>query len=312
MTATDTADARVTGTHALAGLGWMLLAQACFAAMNVSARLAGGGVPWPEVASARFLVGALLAWGIARSRGASLAITDRRTSWMRAIFGTLSAVCTFYAITSRRINLGDAATLGATAPIFVALLAPAMLGERSGRAVPLAAAIAFAGVALVLEPSFESALDVALVATLGAFLYAIALISLRRLGSGETHEAVVFHFSCVALATMTALAIPGWRTPSAHDLGWLAATGVTGGLAQLAMTRAYALDRAARVSTLTFAGIVLTHLLAIPVFGEHPGWSQAVGAVLVLGAGGLLVRSARGEARVGVKVGSEKHARRGG
>lgn len=294
MTATDTA-ARVTPAHALAGLGWMLLAQVCFATMNVSARLAGSGVPWPEVASARFLVGAVLAWGIARSRGASLAITDRRTSWMRAIFGTLSAVCTFYAITSRRINLGDAATLGATAPIFVAMLAPSLLGERSGRAVPVAAGIAFSGVALVLQPSFESAIGVATVATLGAFLYAIALISLRRLGGGETHEAVVFHFSCVALATMTALAIPGWRTPTPHDLLWLVTTGVTGGLAQLAMTRAYSLDRAARVSTLTFLGIVFTHLLAIPIFGEHPGWSQAMGTVLVMGAGVLLVRSVKAE-----------------
>jgi drug/metabolite transporter (DMT)-like permease len=296
MTATDSA-ARVTPAHALAGLGWMLLAQVCFAAMNVSARLAGSDVPWPEVASARFLVGAVLAWGIARSRGASLAITDRRTSWMRAIFGTLSAVCTFYAITSRRINLGDAATLGATAPIFVAMLAPSMLGERSGRAVPVAAGIAFAGVALVLQPSFESAIGVAMIATLGAFLYSIALISLRRLGGGETHEAVVFHFSCVALTT-TALAIPGWRTPTPHGLLWLGATGITGGLAQLAMTRAYSLDRAARVSTLTFLGIVFTHLLAIPIFGEHPGWSQAVGAVLVMGAGVLLVRSVKAETTV--------------
>jgi len=243
-------------------------------------------------------MGAVLAWGIARSRGASLAITDRRTSWMRAIFGTLSAVCTFYAITSRRINLGDAATLGATAPIFVAMLAPSLLGERSGRAVPVAAGIAFSGVALVLQPSFESAIGVATVATLGAFLYAIALISLRRLGGGETHEAVVFHFSCVALAAMTALAIPGWRTPTPHDLLWLVTTGVTGGLAQLAMTRAYSLDRAARVSTLTFLGIVFTHLLAIPIFGEHPGWSQAVGAVLVMVAGVLLVRSVKAETSV--------------
>jgi len=295
MTATETA-ARPAGTHALSGLGWMLLAQCCFAVMNVSARLAGEGASWSEVAAARFLVGAMLAWGIARSRGTSLAITDWRTSWTRAVFGTASAVCTFYALTSRRINLGDAATLGATAPIFVSLLAPAMIGERSGRAVPVAVIVAFVGVALVLEPSFQSALGVALVATLGAFLYAIALISLRRLGGGESHEAVVFHFSCVALATMTAISLPNRHLPSLHDVAWCLATGITGGLAQLAMTRAYSLDRAARVSTLTFLGIVLTHLLAIPVFGERPGWSQAAGAMLVLGAGVVLVRSARDEA----------------
>jgi drug/metabolite transporter (DMT)-like permease len=297
MTATDTAAGTpASRTHALAGLGWMLLAQVCFALMNVSSRLAGQAASWSEVAAARFLIGAILAWGIARSRGASLAITDWKTSWTRAIFGTASAICTFYAITSPRINLGDAATLGATAPMFVALLAPPMLGEKSGRAMPVAVVLAFTGVALVLEPSFRSALGVAMIATLGAFLYAIALISLRRLGGGETHEAVVFHFSCVALATMTAISLPNRHLPAARDLIWLVATGITGGLAQLAMTRAYSLDRAARVSTLTFLGIVFTHLLAMPVFGEHPGWSQAAGAALVIGAGLLLVRSARDEA----------------
>jgi drug/metabolite transporter (DMT)-like permease len=296
MTATDTLHRRPAATHALAGLGWMLVAQCCFAVMNVSARMAGRGASWSEVAAARFLIGAVLAWGIARSRGASLAITDWKTSWTRAIFGTASAICTFYAITSRKINLGDAATLGATAPIFVALLAPLLIGEKSGKAVPVAVVVAFAGVALVLEPSFQSALGVALVATLGAFLYAIALISLRRLGGGETHEAVVFHFSCVALVTMTLISLPNRHLPTPGEVGWLLATGLMGGLAQLAMTRAYALDRAARVSTLTFLGIVLTHLLAIPIFGETPGWSQAIGAVLVMGAGLLLVRSARDEA----------------
>ena len=111
MTATESAPTRAAGVHTLAGLGWMLLAQCCFALMNVSARLAGESASWSEIAAARFLVGALLAWGIARGRGASLAILDWKTSWTRAIFGTASAVCTFYAITSRRINLGDAATL---------------------------------------------------------------------------------------------------------------------------------------------------------------------------------------------------------
>jgi hypothetical protein len=57
----ESVTARAGATHHLAGLGWMLLAQLYFAGMNVSARLAGGDLPWPEVAAARFLVGVLLA-----------------------------------------------------------------------------------------------------------------------------------------------------------------------------------------------------------------------------------------------------------
>ena len=291
----DTAEPEVTNHH-LAGLGWMLLAQVCFAVMNVSARLAGGDLPWPEVAAARFLVGVLLAVGLASMRGVSLRITDRRASWGRAIFGTLSALCTFYALTSPRIHLADAVTLGATAPIFVALLAPAVLGEPRSRAVGLAVVIAFTGVALVLQPRFQSAAGVAAIATLGALLYAFAMMLLRRLGAGESGEAVVLHFSLVALVTTVALSIPVWRTPSPRAALFLLGTGMAGGGAQLAMTRAYSLDSAARVSALTYLGILFTVLLAIPVFGERPSLAQALGALAIIAAGLLLARSAQAAA----------------
>jgi drug/metabolite transporter (DMT)-like permease len=280
-------------SHYLAGLGWMLLAQVCFALMNVSARLAGRDLPWPQVVASRFLVGALLAILVAGMRGSSLRVADRHASWARAIFGTLSALCVFYAITSPRIHLGDAATLGATAPIFVALLAPRLLGERPSRTVGLALGLAFVGVILVLKPQFRSAAGVAAIATLGALFYSFVILLLRRMGSAESSEAIVLHFSLVAFTTTLLLSIPGWRTPTPRQAGWLALTGLTGGIAQLAMTRAYALDRATRVSTLTYAGIVFTYLLAAPIFGERPGPVGTIGAICVMGAGFILARSAR-------------------
>lgn len=280
-------------SHHLAGLGWMLLAQVCFALMNVSARLAGSDLPWPQVVASRFLMGAALAVLVARARGASLRVTDRRASWARAIFGTLSALCVFYAITSPRIHLGDAATLGATAPIFVALLAPRVLGEQPSRSVGAALALAFVGVVLVLKPQFRSAAGVAAIATMGALFYAIVILLLRRMGANESGEAIVLHFSLVAFTTTLLLSIPGWRTPSPVQCAWLALTGLTGGTAQLAMTRAYALDRATRVSALMYAGIVLTYLLAAPAFGERPGPVGIVGTLCVMTAGLVLARSTR-------------------
>jgi drug/metabolite transporter (DMT)-like permease len=279
--------------HHLAGLGWMLLAQGCFAVMNVSARVAGGDLPWPEVAASRFLVGALMAWLFARSRGVSLRIADQRTSWGRAVFGTASALCTFYALTSPRIHLGDAVTLGATAPIFVALLAPWFLGEPRSRMVGVSVLIAFAGVVLLLQPKFESAAWVAGVATMGALFYAFAMMLLRRLGPGESSEAVVLHFSLVAMVTTALLSLAVWRTPTMPQAVLLLFTGLAGGGGQLAMTRAYALEGAARVAVLTYLGILFTVLLAIPMFGERPSLMQAAGGLAIVGAGLLLTRSVR-------------------
>ncbi|MEP7326409.1 MAG: EamA family transporter, partial [Gemmatimonadota bacterium] len=114
-------------------IGWMVLAQLMFTAMNIFSRLGGRDVPWSEVAGARFLFGAIVVILVARSNGASLRATDRKNTWLRTIFGTLASIGFFYSVTSPRIPLGDAITLGATGPIFVALLSRPLLGERVGR-----------------------------------------------------------------------------------------------------------------------------------------------------------------------------------
>ncbi|MGH7580746.1 MAG: DMT family transporter, partial [Gemmatimonadales bacterium] len=186
------------------------------------------------------------------------------------------------------VAVGDAATLGATAPIFVALLAGPQLGERVGRRLWLAVAMAFAGIVLLVRPSFALAAPVAAVATAGAFCYALAMIWLRRIGPGESHEAVVLHFSLVALGAMLVLAIPSWTWPDARSGFYLLGAGLGGGGAQIAMTRAYSLQRATPVTALSYLGAVFTYLLALPLFPERPAPWQIAGALLVLLATALV------------------------
>jgi drug/metabolite transporter (DMT)-like permease len=274
----------VRAGHPLAGLGWMVLAQLCFAAMNVFTRLGSRHLPWPEIAAARFLVGALIAVGLAAARGKSLAVTDRGGTWRRSIYGTISALGTFFALSSPRVAIGDAATLGATAPIFVAALSGRLLNERVGHRLWIAIGLAFAGIVLLLRPSFTTAAPVAAVATGGAFFYALAMIWLRRIGPAESHEAVVLHFSLVALATMLLLALPSWTWPDARSGLYLLGAGLGGGGAQLAMTRAYSLHRAAPVTALSTLGVVFTWLLALPLFPERPTAWQLAGTLLILAA----------------------------
>jgi drug/metabolite transporter (DMT)-like permease len=274
-------------------LAWMVLAQALFAGMNVCTRLGARTLPWSEIAATRFLIGALIAVGLAAARGSSLRVTDRRNTWLRSVFGTTAALGSFYAFGSTGIAVGDVATLGATAPVFVALLSAPLLGERVEGPVALAVALAFAGVVAVVGPTFEVAWPVAAVATASGFFYALAMIWLRKIGPGETHEAVVLHFSLVASAATLALAVPVWRRPEGAEWLVLLAAGLGGGGAQLAMTRAYALHRAAPVTTLTYLGIVFTHLLAAAAFAEWPTAWQLAGSVLVIAAGVLVTVGAR-------------------
>jgi drug/metabolite transporter (DMT)-like permease len=266
----------------------MALAQLFFAGMNVCTRLGARSLPWAEVAVGRFVIGAALAAGLAWFHGASLRISDRPAAWSRSVYGTLAAICAFYALASPRIALGDAATLGATAPIFVVLLAGPLLGERVAFTEILAIGLGFTGIVAVVRPTFGFAAPVAAIATMGAVFYAVAMVWLRKMGGGESHEAVVLHFSLVALLAFLVLALPAWRWPGWSDGLYLLGAGLGGGFGQITMTRAYALHRAAPVTALSGLGIVLTHVLAVPVFGEHPTAWQVGGSLLVIGASVLL------------------------
>ena len=152
----------------------------------------------------------------------------------------------------------------------------------------MAIVLGFGGITAVVRPSFGSGTWVAVVAVLGAACYALAMVWLRKIGPGESHEAVVLHFSLVASATFLICSLAGWRRPDWPNTALLFGAGLAGGGAQIAMTRAYSLARAAPVTALSGLSIVFTYLLAVPVFREQPTTSQLAGSLLVIGSSLLL------------------------
>lgn len=269
-------------------MAWMAFAQLLFALMGIGARIGGRDVPWPGVAATRFAVGAMIAYGVARVRGQSLRITNLRSAWMRSIFGTLSAIGTFYVYAAPGLPIGDAVTLLSTSPIFVALLSAPLLGERVGPRSAIALALGFSGILVVAQPSFSTAGHLVAAGTGSAIAAAFAMIWLRRIGPNESSEAIVFHFCSVGFGAMLLASIPHWKTPTVADAPALLFMGICGGLAQIAMTRAYTLDHAARVSAMTFSSVLFIRLLALPIFGEVPNAMQLAGSLLVIASGVLL------------------------
>jgi drug/metabolite transporter (DMT)-like permease len=283
----------------LAAALWMTLAQSLFSIMSVGARLGGQGAPWQEVAASRFFVGACTALVVALVRKTSLRVKHQKEQAWRTVFGTVAALATFFTLAAPELAIGDAVTLFATAPIFVALLSSPFLGEKVGRSVVFALVLAFAGVLAVAHPSFHTASYLVGSGTLAAVSSALAMVWLRRMGSDESSEAIVFQFSAFGTIVAVLASIPVWKTPDARTAGFLFVTGLSGGLAQLCMTRAYSLDVAARVSAIGYSGIVFTRVFALPIFGERPTLMAVAGSLLVIGSGVMLaLRSAGARAPV--------------
>jgi drug/metabolite transporter (DMT)-like permease len=131
----------------------MALGAVLFSLMNYFARVASGQAPWPMVGFTRALVGAAVAWSVARARGSRLDFGDRKGMWLRSLFGTASMTATFYALSSRTLPLGDTVSLLYLTPVFLAVLAPVFLRERTGKRVVLALVLSISGALLILRPA---------------------------------------------------------------------------------------------------------------------------------------------------------------
>lgn len=287
----------------------MALGATLFALMNFFAKIATTSASWATVAAVRALVGAAVAFAVAKARRRSLAGKDSRALFWRSFLGTIAMLSTFYALSSRTMSLGNTVTLLNLSPVFLAVLAPIFLHEKTTSTVALAILVALSGVVLVVQPTFlfgepathpatpailagPSAHVTAAVAVGAALATSIAMMLLRRVGQSETPEAIAFHFSLFAAASMTLISLFDLRMPTLRDAGCMVLAGLCAGFAQLAMTRAYSLEHAARVSGMSYFSVVASALLGAAVLGERPALTAIVGMGLVI-AGGLLVTRAR-------------------
>ncbi len=300
------APSRVSGR----ALAYMALAATLFATMNFLARLASTSASWQSVGALRALVGALVAIAVARVRGVRLEVVDRRAMLWRSLVGTGAMIATFYALSSRSMSLGDTATLLYLAPVFLAVLAPIFLRERTGAGVAVAILLSLGGVLLVVKPAFlfgsrasgpelvavgtggPSARATALAALAAAFLSSIAMILLRRISRRESAEAIALHFSAFAAVTLGALSAFDLRLPTLRDAGLVLAAGACAGVAQIAMTRAYALEGAARVGAIGYLSVVVSALLGAARLHDRPD-ALAIGGMALVIVGGMVALFAR-------------------
>lgn len=249
---------------------------------------------WAVTACTRSLVGAAVAAIASLARGGPILVSPTRMLWQRSVFGTASMMCTFYALSDGRAPLADAVTLTNTTPVFLAILAPLVLGEKGGLRVALAVPIAAAGVVLVLRPVFlfggaarPDALVPEAIAVLGALFSSFAMLSLRRVSQGETPEAIVVHFSLTSAAVNGLVALFLAKAPSAGAWLPMIGAGLCAGFAQIAMTRAYSLARAARVGALGYLAVVVSAMLGVVVLGEPLSPHAAAGMALVIAGGAI-------------------------
>ena len=125
----------------------------------------------------------------------------------------------------------------------------------------------------------------ATIAIISSGFSSFAMLSLRRVGPMESPEAIVAHFSTFAFVAMCAITLPTTHIDFGGELAWIVVGSLAGGFAQLAMTRAYALEFAARVSPFGYLNVVFTAIFGAILLHDHPTGAALCGMALVITAG---------------------------
>lgn len=269
----------------------MVLASLLFATMGVCVKLAAAQYGAAEIVFYRSLVGAVLIGATVRRRGGSLRTAVPAMHFWRSASGVAALCLWFYSLTG--LPLATAVTLNYMSSVWMALFligGAAMLGSArvDGRLVATVL-VGFAGVAAVLQPTFEQQqVRHGLAGLLSGVLAAMAYLQVMTLGRiGEPDYRVVFYFcigGTLAGAALT-FAFGGWQGHDLRGALLLLAIGVLATTAQIMMTRAYTIGRALTNASLQYLGIAFSFVFGVTLFGDRITAMALFGMLLIVAAG---------------------------
>lgn len=283
----------------------MVLASLLFATMGVTVKLASAQYSSGEIVFYRALVGALFIAALSRVQGISLRTKVPAMHFWRSLSGVCALGLWFYALA--HLPLATAVTLNYMSSVWMALFligGAVMMSSREARIdgrLVATVLLGFVGVALVLRPSLgQDQLWAGLMGLLSGMLSAMAYLQVTALGrAGEPEQRVVFYFSLGGMAAGGVwMAIGGMSPHSLRGLGLLLATGLLATVAQVLMTRAYAIGRPLSNASLQYLGIVFSFGYGVWLF-DDPVTVAAIGGMLLIvgaGLGATLLRTRRAPA----------------
>lgn len=280
---------------ASAGILFMSGSVLLFSVMSVCIKQIADHIPVMEIVFFRCFIGlgpALIA--VALSGGfANLRTRRFGAHATRAVVGVSAMSMLFWSFAL--LPLADATAINYTAPLFLTALSAPLLKEKVGPYRWAAVLAGFVGMLIMLRPG-EGMLELgAVVALAAAFLQALAMVAVSQLSRTEASNTIVFYFTALS-AALFALPLPFIWTAPATQTDWLMLLGVglTGGCAQLCLTRAYAHAQAVVIAPFTYASLLWATLFGWLLWGHLPDNQTVVGAAVVAGSGLFIVyREAR-------------------
>ncbi|MFY9141988.1 DMT family transporter [Sulfuricurvum sp.] len=215
----------------------------------------------------------------------------------RGVIGAVALLTFFYSISAT--SLSAAIVYAKTEPIFTAVLALFLLGEKLKFRAVLAIIIGFTGVAVMSNMKIDY---LHVMGIMTGFLSALAYTSVRSLKAHYDTRTVVLSFMLFGTfipvilmiaaefytSELFAFALSPFVAPEGSDWVWIILMGSAAALGQIYMTRAYFYAQAGLVSTVSYSVVLFASIFGILLGDQLPTLIMITGAILIVLSGILL------------------------
>jgi len=189
----------------------------------------------------------------------------------------------------RFLPLAEASSIMYLAPIFVALLAWPVLGERTHKRSYVATACGFAGALILLRPGSHVLQPAAALVLAAALCNALYQMLTRKLLDENPHTTLFYSGLVGALALSMGLPL-AWdpRLLSWREGGFLLLLGLCSGLGHWLITGAYLRAPAALLTPFMYVQLLWATVYGYVLFAQWPDRGSLVGMGVIVASGLLL------------------------
>ena len=287
----------------LLGCLWMVAGGLLFVAVTVLVRHLGSDMAAVQAAFIRYLIGLLLVLPMLwRMRRRLRRAQGMRFYFWRGIVHGGAVMLWFFAMA--RIPLAEVTAIGFSTPVFTAIGAVLIFGEKIRLRRMLAIGAGFVGTLIILRPGFQAIAPGSLAQLAAALLFAGSFLLAKRLTRDEPSGDILVMLTLFCTLALLPGAIYYWREPTWTEVGWLALVAVFATAGHYALTRAIAHAPLTVTQPLSFLQLVWAVLFGYWLFDEVPDVWVIAGAALIVAAISYLTQREAAAARVRVRAAS--------
>ena len=273
----------------------------CFAGLDTSAKYLGRLLPTVEVVWARYIVASLFTLIVTRAfvRPRILKASRPGLQLLRSALLLGSTVANFLAL--RHLQLAETSTIAFLQPMFVALMAGPLLGEKVGGARLIAILVGFFGVVIATRPGTSAFQPIVVVAVAGVACAGGYALATRRLAAYDRRKRRWSGPRSPEIFLLTPVLPWIWTAPPTA-LAWavMAGMGVFATAGHGLLILAHQRAPAPVLTPFNYTQLIWMIVSGLIVFGDRPPVATLAGAGLVVGCGWFLIafeRRDRGGAR---------------